>query len=81
MKTYHCDPYSSWQKGTNEYHNGLIRRYLPKKTDFSTITQEELDDIVNEINNRPRKVLNYNTPKEVFEAYLNNLGGAIQPRM
>ena len=81
MKTYHCDPYSSWQRGSNEYHNGLIRRYLPKKTDFSTITQEELDDIVNEINNRPRKVLNYNTPKEVFEIYLKSSGGAIRLRM
>jgi IS30 family transposase len=70
MKTYHCDPYSSWQRGTNEYHNGLIRRYLPKGTDFNTITQEELNDIVKEINNRPRKVLNYNTPKEVFQSYL-----------
>lgn len=81
MKTYHCDPYASWQRGTNEYHNGLIRRYLPKKTDFSTITQEELNDIVKEINNRPRKVLNYNTPKEVFEAHLKSSGGAIQVRM
>ena len=78
MKTYHCDPYSSWQRGSNEYHNGLIRRYLPKKTDFSTISQEELNDIVNEINNRPRKVLNYNTPKEVFKAHLKQSGVAIQ---
>ena len=70
MKTYFADPYSSWQRGTNEYHNGLIRRYLPKGTDFSTISQQELDDIVEEINNRPRKCLNYNTPKEIFNAYL-----------
>lgn len=72
MDTYFADPYSSWQRGTNEYHNGLIRRYLPKGTDFTTLTQEELHDIIEEINNRPRKVLNYNTPKEVFEAYLKN---------
>lgn len=71
MKTYHCDPYSSWQRGTNEYHNGLIRRYCPKGTDFSKITQEEIDDIVWEINNRPRKCLNYNTPQEVFNLYLS----------
>jgi len=70
MKTYFADPYSSWQRGTNEFHNGLIRRYLPKGTDFSTLTQEELDDIVWEINNRPRKVLEYATPLEVFNQYL-----------
>jgi len=78
MKIYFADPYSSWQRGTNEYHNGLLRRYLPKKTDLTSLTQEELDDIVEEINNRPRKVLNYNTPNEVFESYLNSSGVAIQ---
>ena len=66
MKTYFADPYSSWQRGTNEYHNGLLRRYLPKKTAFTILTQEELDAIVEEINNRPRKVLQYKTPLEVF---------------
>ena len=71
MKTYFADPYSSWQRGTNEFHNGLIRRYLPKGTDFSTITQEDLDDIVWEINNRPRKVLEYATPLEVFNQCLS----------
>jgi len=70
-----ADPYSSWQRGTNEYHNGLLRRYLPKGTSFVDLTQEELDDIVWEINNRPRKVLNFNTPQEVFNSYL---GGRIQ---
>ncbi len=66
MKTYFADPYSSWQRGTNEYHNGVLRRYLPKGTDFDTIDDEELQDIVNEINNKPRKCLGWNTPKEVF---------------
>lgn len=70
MATYFADPYSSWQRGTNEYHNGLLRRYLPKKTSFVTLTQEELDDIVWEINNRPRKCLSYQTPQEVFDSYL-----------
>jgi len=67
MKTYFADPYSSWQRGTNEYHNGLLRRYLPKGTDFDTIDGNELQDIVDEINNRPRKCLGWRTPKEVFE--------------
>lgn len=71
MKTYFCDPYSSWQRGTNEYHNGLIRRYLPKGTSFDKLTQEELDDIVRELNNRPRKCLDYKTPEESFLEELN----------
>lgn len=62
MQTYFADPYASWQRGTNENTNGLLRRYLPKKTSFTNLTQEELDDIVTEINNRPRKVLQYKTP-------------------
>jgi len=66
ISTFFCDPYSSWQRGTNEYHNGLIRRYLPKKTDFTNLTQEELDEIVEEINDRPRKCLGFYTAKEVF---------------
>lgn len=70
MKTYFADPYASWQRGTNENHNGLLRRYLPKGTNFQTVTQEELNDIVNEINNRPRKVLKYQTPLEVFNEHL-----------
>lgn len=70
MTTYFADPYSSWQRGTNEFHNGLLRRYLPRKTSFKNLTDQELNDIVWEINNRPRKVLNYNTPQEVFFNYL-----------
>lgn len=66
MKTYFADPYSSWQRGTNEYHNGILRRYLPKGTDFDTIDDEELKDIVEEINNKPRKCLGWSTPKEIF---------------
>lgn len=78
MSTFFCDPYSSWQRGTNEYHNGLIRRYLPKKTDFSNLTQKELNDMVWEINNRPKKCLGFYTPNEVFLRELGQ-GVAIQP--
>ncbi len=73
LPVYFADPYSSWQRGSNEYHNGLIRRYLPKKTDFSTIPKVELTDILREINNRPRKCLNYYTPKEKFDEELQKL--------
>lgn len=79
MSTFFCDPYSSWQRGTNEHHNGLIRRYLPKKTDFSILTQQDLDDIVEEINDRPRKCLGFYTPKEVFFRELQKGRVAIQP--
>jgi len=51
IDTYFADPYCSCQRGTNEYHNGVLRRYLPKGTNFNGLTQEDLDDIVEEINN------------------------------
>ncbi len=70
MKTYFCDPNSPWQKGSNENHNGVLRRYIPKRTDLSTITQAELDSIIEEINSRPRKCLGYETPAEAFKREL-----------
>ena len=66
MAVYHADPYSSFQRGTNEHHNGRLRRYLPKGTRLGVLTQTELDEIVNEINNQPRRVLGWRTPAEVF---------------
>jgi IS30 family transposase len=72
MKTFFAHPYSSYERGTNENTNGLLRRYFPKRTDFRTVTQEELDDVVEELNNRPRKVLQYQTPNEVFTSYITN---------
>jgi len=77
LDVYFADPYSSWQRGTNENTNGLLRRYLPKRTDFTNLTQEDLDDIVEEINNRPRKCLDYATPNEVFLAEINKLSGLV----
>ena len=79
METFHADPYSSWQRGSNEYHNGLLRRYFPKGTDFKTISQQEIDECVEEINNRPRKCLGFYTPNEVFLKELQKGGVAIQP--
>jgi len=63
---YFCEPYSSWLRGLNENTNGLIRRYIPKKTDFTTISDKEIIQIQNDLNNRPRKTLGYKTPAEVF---------------
>lgn len=71
ISTFFTDPYSAWQKGSVENAIGLIRRYLPKGSDLTNLSQEEVDDILWEINNRPRKVLNYSTPIEVFRTYLN----------
>ena len=65
-KIYFADAYCAWQKGTVENTNGLLRQYYPKKFEFDQTTQEELDEIVEEINNRPRKRLGYKTPKEIF---------------
>lgn len=69
VKVYFADPYCSCQRGTNENTNGLLRRYLPKGTSFKDLTQEDLDDIVWEINNRPKKCLNWATPQEIFMSY------------
>jgi len=64
---YFCHPYHSWEKGTNENTNGLVRRYLPRGTSLENVTQDDLDDIAWELNNRPRKSLQYNTPEEMLE--------------
>ena len=66
LKTYFTDKHSPWQKPTNENTNGLIREFYPKKFDFSTITQEDVDKVAELINNRPRKCLGWLTSSEVF---------------
>ena len=64
--SYFCRPYASWERGSNENANGLIRQYLPKKRDLSTVTQEEIDMIMDRLNNRPRKRLGFKTPNQIF---------------
>ena len=66
IATYFADPYAAYQRGTNENTNGLLRQYLPKGMSFDNLTQQQLDAIVDELNNRPRKTLGYRTPYEVF---------------
>lgn len=63
---YFAHPYASWERGTNENTNGLIRQYFPKDRDFTTISQKEIDMAMNRLNNRPRKRLGYLTPAQVF---------------
>lgn len=65
VATYFCNPYSSWEKGSIENANKCLRRYIPKKTDLSTITEKKLQEYVNKINNKPRKILGYKTALEV----------------
>lgn len=65
VPSFFCDPYSSWQKGGVENANKMIRRYIPKRTDLSEISQEYVDHIVSIINNKPRKILGYRTALEV----------------
>lgn len=75
MKTFFADPYSAWQRGTNEHGNWLLRYYFPKGTDFTTVTEEDLEEAAEEINNRPRKILGYKTPNEVFNNLLKKEEG------
>lgn len=67
MKVYFCEPYSPWQRGTNENTNGLLRQFFPKGTSFADISDDDLQNIVEMINNRPRKRLNYPTPLEALK--------------
>ena len=63
---YFCHPYSSWERGLNEYTNGLIRQYFPKGSSFTDITPERIQKVEDKLNHRPRKTLDWRTPYEVF---------------
>jgi IS30 family transposase len=67
-KVYFAHPYSSWERGTNENTNGLLRQYFPKDTNFLKISHQQLAAAVKQLNNRPRKCLNWRTPSELFLA-------------
>ena len=66
LTVYFADPYSAWQRGTNENTNGLLRQYFPKGTDFTKVTDKDLAFAVKKLNHRPRKCLHYRSPDEVF---------------
>lgn len=74
IRIYFARPYCSWQRGTNENTNWLLRQFLPKWTDFETLTEKELQWYVTLINNRPRERLNYLTPHEVFHKLSKSCG-------
>lgn len=72
IAVYFCDPHSPWQRGSNENMNGLVRQYLPKGTDLSGYTQQQLDEIADQINARPRKGLGVRCPLAVYRELLLN---------
>jgi IS30 family transposase len=66
VNVYFCDPHSPWQRGTGEHTNGLLRRYLPRTRDLTTVTPDELATITTKLNTRPRKIHTWRTPAELF---------------
>lgn len=73
-KVYFCHPYSSWERGTNENTNGMIRRRFPKGTNFAAVTNAQIAQAENWINNYPRKILGYRSSEIVFRECLRELG-------
>jgi len=69
LRVYFADPYAAWQRGANENTNGLLRQYFPKGTDFTRVSHQELRRVADEVNDRPRKRLGYQTPREVLQRH------------
>lgn len=76
---YFATPYHSWERGLNEHTNGLVRQYFPKGTDFTLLTEEDVARVEQKINNRPRKILKFETPVEAFLRMTDFLPSRIVP--
>jgi len=70
IQVYFADPHAPWQRGSNESANGLLREYFPKGLDLATVTDEEIQTAVTQLNNRPRKRHGFLTPNEIIAAIL-----------
>jgi IS30 family transposase len=73
IQVYFADPYSSWQRGSNENGNGLLREFFPKGKDFAEVTDQEMEEALHLINHRPRKCLGWKTAHESFTEALSHL--------
>jgi IS30 family transposase len=76
VEVYFCDPQSPWQRGSNENTNGLLRQYFPRRQSLAGITQEQLDEVADKLNRRPRKTLGFRTPAEKLAELIDGLGEA-----
>lgn len=75
-KVYYTDPYCSWQKGMNENCNGILRRFIPKGTDLNKVSEYKLETILEKINGKPRKILNFTSADELFNIEINKIKNA-----
>lgn len=78
LTVYYAHPYSSWERGTNERNNRIIRRYFPKGKSLAKVTQKQCDAVAASINAMPRKVLDWHTAQELFEQEIANLRNSQQ---
>jgi len=73
VQVYFCDPYSPWQRGSNENTNGLLRQYYPKGVDLSSVSQAQLDAVARKLNTRPRKTLQWKTPAHILDSSVSTI--------
>ena len=72
-KVYLAHPYSSWERPQNERHNGLLREFIPKGTSIEQYMDDDILDMADTLNQRPRRILDYHSPAELFEAFLDEV--------